>query len=422
MPKNKIISAIDIGSSKTAVLIAQCRDDEMSAKIHVVGAASSKTKGVRKGQIVNIEEAVECITQAVEAAERMAGYNLSHSWVSVGGSHISSQNSHGVVAVSHPQGEITVEDARRVLEAARAVSLPGSSEIIHVLPRQFTVDNQEGVKDPSGMTGVRLEVDTHIITGSSPVIRNLTKCIGEIGCGVDGLVFTGLASGEAVLSDTEKELGVILIDIGGGTMSMAIYVEGGLSFSSVLPVGAINVTKDLAAGLRISLESAETLKLFMSKDKTKEDEVDVSKLNLPEELKTISKKTLVEGIVRPRLNEMFQLISAEIKRSNLAGLTPSGVVITGGGALTVGLIDSAKRILGMPVRIGAPTDISGLIDEIEHPSFATSVGLLKHAKQLLEENESGGQTSVLSSLPKFDQLPVKGVAAKVVNWFKSLLP
>ena len=272
------------------------------------------------------------------------------------------------------------------------------------------------------MTGVRLEVDTHIITGSSPVIRNLTKCIGEIGCGVDGLVFTGLASGEAVLSDTEKELGVILIDIGGGTMSMAIYVEGGLSFSSVLPVGAINVTKDLAAGLRISLESAETLKLFMSKDKTKEDEVDVSKLNLPEELKTISKKTLVEGIVRPRLNEMFQLISAEIKRSNLAGLTPSGVVITGGGALTVGLIDSAKRILGMPVRIGAPTDISGLIDEIEHPSFATSVGLLKHAKQLLEENESGGQTSVLSSLPKFDQLPVKGVAAKVVNWFKSLLP
>lgn len=422
MAKNKIISSIDIGSSKTAVLIAQFREDDPSGKLNIVGAASSKSRGVRKGQIVNIEEAVGAITEAVEAAERMAGYNVSKAWVSVNGSHIGSQNSHGVVAVSRPQGEITSEDSRRVLEAARAVSLPTSSEVIHVLPMQFTVDSQEGVKDPSGMTGVRLEVDTHIVTGSSPVIKNLTKCVSEIGCDINGVMFSGFASSEAVLSDTERELGVVLVDIGGGTMSLAIFVEGALSYSAVLPVGAINVTKDLAAGLRISLESAEILKIHMSKDKSKEDEIDVSKLNLPEELKTVSKKTVVEGIIRPRLNEMFQLIAGEIKKSNFGGLTPSGLVITGGGAQTVGIIESAKRILGMPVRVGVPGGITGLIDEIENPSYACSVGLIKHAVAIMDESEPSSSGSLLNSLPSMDKFPVKGIFGKIVNMIKSLLP
>ncbi len=422
MAKSKVISSIDIGSSKTAVLIAQYRDDESTSKIHIVGAASAKSKGVRKGQIVNIEEAVTSINEAVEAAERMAGYNISKAWVSVGGAHISSQNSHGVVAVAQPQGEITAEDSRRVLEAARAVSLPVSSEIIHVLPREYTVDNQEGVKDPVGMTGVRLEVDTHIITGSAPVIRNLTKCVSEIGCDVSGLVFSGLAAGEAVLSDTERELGVILVDIGGGTMSLAIYVEGALSYSHVIPVGAANVTKDLAAGLRVSLESAEALKMFMGKDKSREDEIDISGLNLPEELKTISRKTLVEGIIRPRLNEMFQLVAGELKKSGLAGLTPSGLVITGGGALTVGLIDSAKRIMGSTVRIGVPTDLSGLVDEIDNPSFAVSVGLIKNAKNLFDDGQNMGTGISLPSLPGMDKISGKGFIGKVGGWIKSLLP
>jgi cell division protein FtsA len=422
MAKNKLISSIDIGSSKTAVLISQFKDDDSGGKLNIVGAASSKSKGVRKGQIVNIEEAVESITEAVEAAERMAGYNVSKAWVSINGSHIGSQNSHGVVAVSHPEGEITLEDSRRVLEAARAVSLPASSEVIHVLPMQFTVDNQEGVRDPSGMTGVRLEVDTHIVTGSSPVIRNLTKCVSEIGCDISGLAFSGLASAESVLSDTEKELGVILVDIGGGTMSLAIFVEGALSYSSVLPVGAINVTKDLAAGLRISLESAEKIKLFMSRDKGKEDELDVSSLNLPEELKTVSKKTIVEGIIRPRLNEMFQLIAGEIKKSSFGGLTPSGLVLTGGGALTVGITESAKRVLGIPVRIGVPTGITGLIDEIENPAYAGAIGLLKYAKNSLDETETSSGGNFLGGLPSVDKLPVKGVFGKITNLIKSLLP
>jgi len=421
MAKNKLISAIDIGSSKIVALVAQSRDEDNS-KLHIVGAASVPSRGVRKGQIVNIEEAVSAIEEAVEAAERMAGFNIPSAWVSVGGSHISSQNSHGVVAVSQPQGEINADDVRRVLEAARAVSLPTSSEILHVIPRTYTVDNQEGVKDPVGMTGVRLEVDTHIVVGSSPVIKNLTKCVGEVGCDISGLVFSGLAASEAILSPTEKELGVVLVDIGGGTMSVAIYVEGALSYSSVLQVGAINVTKDLAAGLRVSLESAEKIKIFLAQAKSKEDDVDVTSLHLPEEMKTVSAKTLSEGIIKPRLNEMFQMIAGEIKKSGFGGLTPSGIVLCGGGASTIGIGEAAKRNLSLPVRIGIPTNISGLVDDIQNPGFAASIGLLRYAKNLLDEPGVTKTYSSSASTPVFDKFKIIGIIGKATGWIKSLLP
>jgi len=260
MAKSKLIAAIDIGSSKVATLLAQVREEDPE-KLHIIGAASAISRGVRKGQIVNIEEAVSCITESVEAAERMGGYNISKAWVSLDGAHVGSINSQGVVAVAQPHGEVSHEDVKRVMEAARAISLPSSSEIVHVVPRSFTVDGQDGVRDPVGMTGVRLEVKTHIITGSTTALRNLTKCVSEVGCDVEGLVFGGVAAAEAVLSDTEKELGVVLVDIGGGTTNVAIFVEGSLAYSSVLPVGAKNVTNDLAIGLRISLESAEKNKI-----------------------------------------------------------------------------------------------------------------------------------------------------------------
>jgi len=416
MSKSKIISSIDIGSSKIAVLLAQYRPDE-SDRLHIVGASSTPSRGVRRGQIVNIDEAVASIEEAVGAAERMAGYNIPSAWVSIGGPHISSQNSHGVVAVSEPQGEINAEDVKRVLDAARAISLPSASEIIHVLPRTFVVDNQDGVRDPVGMTGVRLEVDTHIVLGSSPVMKNLTKCIGEVGCDISGLVFTGLASSTAVLSDTEKELGVILVDIGGGTMSIAIFIEGSLAYSSVLQVGAINITKDLAAGLRVSLESAEIIKLHLGTIKSKEDELDLTPLHLPEEMKNLSIKTVTEGIIRPRLNEMLQMIISEVKKSGFGGLTPSGLVITGGGALTIGLADIAKRTLGLPVRIGSPSKITGLIDDIQSPSFATAIGLLQYSQKMLNE-----ETSTNSPLPSFDKNAVSKYVGKAVSWIKSLLP
>jgi cell division protein FtsA len=420
MSKSKLISAIDVGSSKITSLIAQHREDE-PGKLHIIGASSVPSRGVRKGQIVTIDEAVSAIEESVEAAERMAGYNISQAWVSVGGSHINSQNSHGVVAVAQPQGEIVPEDVRRVLEAAKAVSLPSASEIIHIIPRSYSVDSQDGIKNPLGMTGVRLEVDTHIITGLSPVIKNLTKCINEVGCDISGLIFSGLASAEAVLTETDKELGVVLVDIGGGTMSLAIYLEGALAHSSVMQVGAINVTKDIAAGLRVSLESAEKIKLHLSTVKSKEDDLDLSSLKLPEELKAVSYKTLHEGIIRYRLNEMFGMVAGAIKESGFGGLTPSGVVLCGGGSLTLGVIESAKRILSMPVKIGSPIGISGLVDDIDNPAFASSVGLLRYAQKQAED-ESNGRSSFISSLPSFDKLPSKGIVNKAVQWIKSLLP
>ncbi len=408
MSKSKLIAAIDIGSSKIATLLSQVREEDPE-KIHIIGAASAVSRGVRKGQIVNIEEAVACITESVEAAERMGGYNISKAWVSLDGTHVGSLNSQGVVAVSQPHGEVSEEDVRRVMEAARAISLPSSSEIVSVVPRSFTVDSQEGVRDPVGMTGVRLEVEAHITTGSTTALKNLTKCVSEVGCDVEGLVFGGVAASEAVLADPEKELGVVLVDIGGGTTNVVIFVEGSLAYSSVLPVGAINVTNDLAIGLRISLESAEKIKLFLGKSKDKEDELDLASLNLPEEIKTVSFKTLVEGIIRPRLNELFGAVASEIKKSTLAGLTPSGLVLTGGGAMTVGIVDSAKRTLSMPVRIGIPTGIAGLIDDIENPSFAAAVGLLKLAVK-------GSEETMLTKPPG------KGMLGKAIEMVRSLLP
>jgi cell division protein FtsA len=260
MTKSKIISGIELGSSKIATIIAQITSDAVSMEkvVNIVGVSSIESKGIKKGQIVDIEEAVESAVASVEAAERMAGYNIDHAFVALGGAHVTSQNSRGVVAVSNPEGEINFEDVNRVIEAASAVSLPSSRELIHILPRDYIVDGEEGIKDPVGMSGVRLEVETHLVTGSSASVKNIRKAMNEIGVNVEELVYSGFASGEAVLTKTEKELGCVLIDIGGGTTSIAAYIDGSLSMSAVLPIGAKNVTNDLAIGMRISL-AAEKL-------------------------------------------------------------------------------------------------------------------------------------------------------------------
>jgi len=437
MNRNKIVAAIDVGSSKIATLIGQVNEE--NEKINVVGAASVPSLGVRKGQIVNIEEAAEAIVRSVEAAERMAGFSLSKVLVSVGGAHVSSQNSHGVVAVAEPQGEIVPEDVNRVIEAARAISLPSSREILHVIPRTYTVDSQEGVADPIGMSGVRLEVETHIITGSTTTLKNLAKCVSEVGADIESMVFSGIVSAEAVLSETEKELGVVLVDIGGGTTSLVVFIEGAPAFTSVLPIGAKNVTNDLAIGLRLSLESAEKLKVSLAEkakpslpvkeerqkdeekkeSQEKEDEIDLSKLGIHEETKKVSRKTLSEGIVRPRLNEIFGMVGEELKKSSFAGLTPSGVVLTGGGALTIGVTEACRKNLSLPVRVGVSDKVTGLIDDVMDPAYAALVGLLVYGSKSV----SG---SSLSSLPNFGELtrrlPVKGLAGKIANFVKSFLP
>jgi cell division protein FtsA len=435
MARDHIVSGIDIGSSKITTLIGQLTEE---GEVRIIGVSTAPSRGLRKSQVVNLEEATEAISHSLEAAERMAGTSVGKALLTVGGSHIASINSHGVVAVAEPEKEITQVDVRRVIDAARAVSMPSSREIIHVLPRGFMVDGQEGIVDPASMTGVRLEVDTHLVTGGAAAIRNLQKCVEELGVEVSGMVFSGLASAVATLSDTEKELGVILVDIGGGTTDVAIFVEGALSYSSVIPIGAINITKDLAAGLRVSLESAEKIKLRLGETprmptiaegempdprgqkSDKLDEMDVADLGLPEGMRTVSRKTLVEGIIKPRLNEIFTMVGLEVKRSGFGGMTPSGVVITGGGALTVGAIESARRSLAMPVRIGMPQKVTGLIDEITTPAYTAAVGLLLYSDKT-EQASSG--PSIFSGLGKVgSRIPIKGVAGKVIDLVKSFLP
>ncbi|MDP2671559.1 MAG: cell division protein FtsA [bacterium] len=424
MAREKIIVGIDVGSSKISTLIASSSREE---ELTVIGVSTSQARGLRKGQVVDIEEAVSAISESVEAAERMAGVSISAAFISVGGAHIASANSRGVVAVAGGENEISEEDVRRVTEAARAISIPSSREIIHVIPRDFIVDSQEGIKDPIGMTGVRLEVETHIISGAATSMRNLVKCIQQVGIDVEGLVFSGIAASHSTLTDTEKELGVALVDIGGGTTDVALFVDGSIAHSVVIPIGGRNITNDLAIGLRGSLESAEKIKLELSNQtkrkadedeegKTrKEDVLDVSKLGLTEDLGVLSKKTLTDGIIKPRLTEIFTLIGMEIKRSGYAGLLPAGLVVTGGAAETVGVAGVGKEVLRMPVRIAQPTGVTGLVDEISTPAYAATVGLLLYGERL-------GASSSGVSVPLMRGASILDGAKKLLNWAKSFLP
>ncbi len=441
MARNRVIAGIDIGTAKVCTIIASVTEEE---KISVIGVASAQSRGLRKSQIVDIEDAIESITESVEAAERMAGYSINSALVSIGGVHIASQNSKGVVAVSEPEGEINGSDVARVIEAARAISLPSAREILHVIPRDFIVDSQEGIKDPVGMTGVRLEAEAHIITGATTAMRNLTKCVGEIGINVQGLVFCGLASAEAVLSETERELGVVLVDLGGGSTSIAIYVEGSLAHSAVIPIGARNITNDLAIGMRVSLDSAEKIKLALSAEKPEPvtpttqpqseeiektaakkektaDEIDLSKLGIKEDISSASRKTLVDGIIRPRLNEIFTMVGMELKKSGFGGQTPAGIVLTGGGALTVDILTACKRTLAMPVRLGTPKGLAGLVDEIRHPAYAAATGLILYGYK--NENATKMRSNSGSAIGKMiDRIPVKGAVNKAIDFVKSFLP
>ncbi|MDO8638460.1 MAG: cell division protein FtsA [Candidatus Daviesbacteria bacterium] len=426
MAKDRVVCAIDVGSSKIATLIASISEDD---KIHLIGVSSTPAKGVRKDQVVDIEEAVTAITESVESSERMSGYSISSAYVSLGGPQIESLNQHAVVAVAQPEGEIKEGDILRVNDAAKAVALPASREILHVIPRTFTVDGQEGIKDPVGMMGVRLETETHIITGASASMRNLVKCVSEVGIEVNELVFSGVASSVAVLTDTEKELGVALIDIGGETTDIVIFVDGSVAYSSVVPIGARHITSDLAVGLRISLESAEKIKLALGKlpkrpivleekgDRKKEDDIlDIKELGLGEDIQQkISRKAVVDGIIRPRLQEIFKFVGKEIKKSGFGAQIPSGIVLCGGGSLTVGALDQAKYVLGFPARLGKIEGLGGLIDEIDSPAFATAAGLIIYGVSQGEQGQI--RIPMLSG-----SLPIRGMIQKGIDLVKSFLP
>lgn len=426
MAKDKVICGIDVGSSKIATLIASV--DE-SGKINLIGVSSTASKGVKKTQVVDIEEAVAAITDSVEAAERMAGYSISHSFVSLGGPQIESVNQHAVVAVSEPEEEIKESDIKRVNDAARAMPLPSSREILHVIPRTFTVDGQQGIKDPIGMTGVRLETETHIITGSATAMRNLVKCVSEVGIEVTELVFSGIASALSVLTDTEKELGVVLVDIGGETTDVVIFIDGSVAYSSVIPIGARHITSDMAVGLRVSLQSAEKIKLSLgklqkppavsdgeeNKKKKEEEGIDVKSLGIEEDIQKISRKAVVDGIIKPRLQEIFKYVGKELKKSGFGTQIPSGLVLCGGGAQTVGILDQAKYVLGFPARVGQIEGLSGLVEEIDSPAYSAAAGLILYGATAGSERNL--HLPVLSG-----SLPIKGMIQKGIDLVKSFLP
>jgi cell division protein FtsA len=378
---DNLICGIDIGSSKIATVVGMSSEEINELKI--IGFNTTASRGVRKGLVVDIKEATEAVEDSVEKAERMAGHKINKVYVAVGGPHISSLNSHGIVAVSNPQGEINEDDVARVIEAAKAISLSSTRRIIEVIPRDYIVDGQSGIKNPIGMSGVRLEVETHIITASSTNLKNQERILSDLGIENQGFVFSGLASAEAVLTNTEKELGIVLVDIGGGKIDLSIYVDGALSYSSSIPIGARHISNDIAVGLRVSLDSAEKIKIFLSKSlngKKKTPQINLNELDLPENISEVSLKTLVDDVIAPRLEEIFKLIFEEIEKSGFGEQIPSGLVITGGGALTIGMLETGKRVVGLPIRLGYPEKVSGLVDEIIDPQYATTVGLLLYGQ------------------------------------------
>jgi cell division protein FtsA len=367
---------LDLGTSKVAVVIAEA--DEYG-QISVDGVGEVPAEGLRRGVVVNIEKTVHAIQTAMVNAERMAGVRGESLIVSLAGPHLTSQNSRGVVAVSRPNREIVDEDVGRAVDAARAISVPSDRQVVHVLPRTFTVDGNEGVKDATGMTGHRLEVETHIVTGSQTAIQNVIKCVHQAGFDVEDVVSQGLASGEGVLSANEIDLGVCLIDIGAGTTDVVVYNEGCALHHAVLPLGGNHVTNDIAIGLRTTLVEAENLKLSYGHTLPEvipsEERIDVRQVG-GDRLQATPRRYLAE-IIGPRMGEIFQLAREEVRRSGYDGLLPAGVVVTGGGARLMGTTDAAQAAFDSAVRLGLPVGIGGLADRVAGPSYAAAVGLVK---------------------------------------------
>lgn len=375
MPKHSIIVGLDVGTTKVAVCVGQLQEDILN----VVGFGTAPNSGLRKGVVADVEETVSAISAALDEAERMSGIPIDSAYVSIGGTHISSANSKGVIAVSRADGEIAEADMERALEAARAVALPPNREIIHVLPKTYVIDGQEGVKDPVGMSGIRLEVETMVVGGATSAIKNLSKCVYQAGLEMNGLVFSPLATAKGLLSKRQKENGVILIDMGAGTTTYVIYEEGEVLRTNVLPVGSTHITNDIAIGLRTNLELAEKIKLrygVASPTMVRESEkIDLSELD-EKENQRIARRYVGE-IIEARLNEIFGMIRDDLSAIDREGMLPAGVILTGGGSKLEGLVDYVKETLKLPVQIGTPLlEISGLVDKLDDPSYATCIGLM----------------------------------------------
>ena len=375
---DRTVVALDIGTTKICTLVAEVGSPPENA-IRIVGVGVVPAKGIRKGVVVNVGEVTAAITESIHRAERTSGYEIASAYVGLAGSHISSINSRGVVAIGRGERGIRPVDVERVLEAARAIDIPHNREILHIIPRGFTVDGDNGVRDPIGMQAYRLEVEAHIVTGATSSIRNLIKCVQNAGIQIDALVLEPLASGEAVLTDIEREMGVVLVDIGGGTTDIAIFIEGSIWHTVVLSTGGEQLTNDIAVGLRTPFSTAEEIKIkyghALPHTIMPEEIVKVTMFG-EEGQQNVSRQFLSE-IIEARAEEILEMVLQEIKRSGYDGLLPAGLVLCGGTAELAGIRELARDIMGLPARIGEPQNLSGLVDTLQSPAFATSVGLLQ---------------------------------------------
>lgn len=411
-----IISGLDIGSNSIRLAVGQRIGDDQK-RCHIIGVAESSAEGISRGVITSIDEAVSSVSACLDKAERITGIPLERVWVGISGNHIISQESKGVVAISKPNGEITESDIERSVEAARAVATPPNYEILHVIPKSFTVDGQAGIRDPRGMTGIRLEVDTQIVQGLSSQIKNITKAIYRTGLEIEDLVLSILGTSEAVLNSRQKQLGCVVINIGGSTTSLAVFEEGDVLHTAILPIGSEHITSDIAIGLRVSIDTAEKVKLeygtALSKDINKRDEVNIGELSGSDN-NFVSRKYIAE-IIEARVEEIFNRIDAELKKIDRSGSLPAGAVLTGGGAKLANLIDAAKNCLRLPASLGYPLDITSTTDKVNDVIYSTAVGLVLWGMQMQNQKPQnfGGI---------FSGLRLKDISKKVKKFFKSFAP
>lgn len=388
MKKDDIIVGLDIGTTKIAAVVGR-RDDY--GQLNIIGVGHSLSDGLRRGVVINIRNTIKSIKKAIEDAELMSGHKITRVYAGIAGDHIRSINSKGVIAVGSKDKIITEDDVIRVIDAAKAIALPMDREILHVLPQEYIVDEQAGIKNPVGMSGTRLEAEVHIVTAAAASAQNIVNCIHEAGYEVADIVLEPYASSLAVLDTDEKELGVAIVDIGGGTTDIAVFFDGSIRFTSVIGLGGQHLTSDISQGLRTSAEQAEEIKKNYGvaiQSHIKTDEL----IKVPgvggRQAREVS-KVLLSGIIQPRMEEMIQLAMKEIEKSKITEFLGAGVVITGGAALLTGIVELAERALGMPVKIGKPIVSGGLEDSVDSPMYATGVGLIQYA--IKHENEDDGE-------------------------------
>ena len=402
---NNLIVGLDIGTSKVVAIVGEIT---VEGDIDIIGIGTQPSRGLKKGVVVNIESTVQSIQRAVEEAELMAGCQIRSVYAGIAGSHVRSINSHGIVAIK--EKEVTAADVARVIDAAKAVAIPADQRILHVLPQEFVIDNSEGIRDPISMSGVRLEAKVHLVTGAMSAAQNIIKCVRRCGLEVDDIILEQLASSAAVLTDDEKELGVCLVDIGGGTTDIAVFSDGAIRHTAVIPIAGDQVTNDIAVALRTPTQYADDLKIKYAcalRQLAAEDEtIEVPSVG-DREPRRLARQTLAE-VVEPRYEELLSLVQAELRRSGFEEICAAGVVLTGGSSKMEGAIELAEEIFHMPVRLGYPQHISGLVDVVRNPIHSTGVGLLLFGNR---------QQSALSSY-QLDEHSEAGVWSRMKSWFQ----